>query len=153
MSRIVRIPAGSSFQNSTHSLIRPLFENTGVPNYFSITPDIPPQVFDMEMPERDYTLAFRDERASRAELRSGVVHIPSLQQVLFAVGFMSVEMEAVIRDKPVRFVHPPFRVHKCPWKGSKPWRQILVSYRGGCYFVGTVCVADDFDGSFFAYVL
>jgi hypothetical protein len=152
MGRIVRIPAGQNLQNTKGLSIRTLFQNTGIPGYFSMTMDIPPCILDMEMPEEDYFLVFRDEKVPRDELKCGIVRIPSVQQVLWAIGWANMEMTHVICEKPIRFAHHPFRVHQCPWPGSDPWRQIVVSQSATGYSVETVCVKDDSQGVFWAYL-
>ena len=149
---VVKVPAGDSFRDVPRETIRPLFEGTGIPGYFTIAMDIPPAMFDMEMPDKDYHFVFYEEKAPRAHLQQRKVHVPTVQQVLWAVGFANTELARVICKRPVRFAHQPFRAHKCPWKGGEPWRQIIVSRSKHGYSVETVSVTLHSPGSFWAYL-
>lgn len=148
----VKVPAGQTMPDIRGELIRPLFD-AGIPGYFSLTTDIPPQFLEMEMPTEDYALFLCDKMVPRIDLRSREVQIPSVQQVLWAIGWGGTNFTKFLREKPVRFLHQPFRAYKCPWRGEEAWRQIIVSPKGIGFSVETVCVAAKDPGDiFFGYL-
>ncbi|MCX6717373.1 MAG: hypothetical protein NTU76_01695 [Candidatus Taylorbacteria bacterium] len=129
-----------SIKRREDAIIRPLFTNTGIPGYFTLAQEIPPELLDATVPELDYVLEFRLKPAQRIEVRTGKVRIPTVDQVLWAVGFMSEELTNVIGGGAIRFMHQPLRAYHCPFHGAEPWRQIIVRRAGGGYTVETVCV-------------
>ncbi len=139
MRPVILISAGRRFGQNTR--IRQLFENTGVPGYFTITTEIPPELMDSPPPERDYYLVFYNE-VPREKLRRHNLRCPTILETLWALGFMNIELAKEIIQKRTRFMHEPFRAHMCPWRGSEPWRQILVRRNERGYAVETVCVKD-----------
>jgi len=144
----VRVPgwttmrSDGSIKKREDAIIRPLFTNTGIPGYFTLAQEIPPALLDSPVPELDYTLEFYLEPVSRIDIQTEKVRLPSVYQVLWAVGYMTVELERVIGKGVVRFIHKPFRAYLCPWHGAEPWRQIVVRRTGRGYTVETVCVTD-----------
>ena len=144
----VRVPgwptmrSDGSIKKREDADIRTLFTNTGIPGYFTLAQEIPPALLDSFVPAWDYVLEFHLEPVPRIDLRIGKVQLPSIDQVLWAVGFMSVELENVIGGGAIRFFHKPFRAHHCPWLGAKPWRQVVVRRADLGYTVETVCVTD-----------
>lgn len=148
---LVKVPAGQKI-GIRGGLIRPIFD-VGIPGYFSLTMDIPPQFFEMEIPAEDYSIILCDERIPRINLLCGEIHVPSIQQVLWAIGWNGTNLTKFIYERPVRFLHQPFRSHKCPWEGREAWRQIIVSRKGCGFSIETVCVADrDLQKMFFGYI-
>lgn len=150
--KLVKIPAGGTMSEMRSEPIRPLFEKISVPGYFSMAMEIPPHLFDMGMPTEDYCLAFSNEKLPRVFMHHGKLRFPSIRQVLWAVGFMNIELGVVIGEKPVRFIHQSFRAHECPWKGHDAWRQILVSRHGIGYSISTVCAASKSQDVLFGYL-
>jgi len=144
----VRVPgwttmrSDGSIKRREDADIRTLFTNTGSPGYFTLAQEIPPTLLDSPVPELDYILEFHLELIPRIDLQNGKTRLPSVDQVLWAVGFMSVELENVIGAGAIRFFHKPFRAHLCPFHGAEPWRQVVVRRTGRGYAVETVCVAD-----------
>ena len=133
--------------------IRPLFENTGIPNYFLLAQDIPPRLLDAEMPQRNYRLFLSDEKATRLDLQTRTLLLPSIEQVLWAVGYMSMEMANTIAENPIRFMHHPFRAHMCPFRGSTAWRQICVKQVDAHYCIETLGVTEPAKDALLGYVL
>ena len=122
--------------------IRSLFANTFFPDYFKLAQEIPPTLLDSPVPELDYFLEFHLKPVSRVDIRTGKVKLLSADQVLWAVGFMSVELANVIGGGAIRFMHQPFRAHLCPFHGAESMRQIVVRRAGCGYTVETVSVTD-----------
>jgi hypothetical protein len=152
MEKSIKVAAGQTMPDIRGTKIRPLFENTGVPGYFSMTMDIPPHFLDMEMPQRDYALMFYDVKVPRIDLQCGNVQLPTVEQVLWAIGWASVELMNVVSEKPIRFLHPPFRAHNCSWWHRNAWRQIVVSRHKEGYSVETVGVAQASDNTYLGYL-
>lgn len=152
VSKVIKIPAYQTLRFKEK--IRPLFENTGIPNYFLAAADIPSQLMDMDMPENDYWLLLEDAKVSRIDVQRRKILFPSVQQVLWAVGWMNIELANAVAERPIRFLHKPFRAHMCPWKRNKDvWRQLCIKLVDGHYSLETVCVQDPFQDMFLGYVL
>lgn len=135
MAHVIRIPAGGHF--SRNETIAPLFRNVGIPGYFSITNEIPPDFMEGGVPQRDYMLTVH-EQVPRNYLRWGHLRRPSISEVLWAVGFMNSQLSGVASQLPVRFMHEPFRAYNC-WKGHPEiWRQILVRRSGKGFAIETI---------------
>ena len=150
MRQIVKVPGRHN------RIIRPLFANTGLAGYFFIAAEIPQEFFDQEITRENYSLFISDERVSQDYLDRGQVILPSIAQVLWAVGFAGVELMGIISEKPVQFIHPPFRIPCNNSEDDNVWRQIQVSRaerkdRG--FIVGTVCAHEESAGSLFAYLM
>lgn len=154
----VRVPgwttmrSDGSIKKREDADIRTLFTNTGAPGYFTLAQEIPPAILDSPVPYFDYTLQFQLERASRIDIKTGKIRLPSVDQVLWAVGFMSVELTRVIGSGALRFIHKPFRAYHCPWHGAVPWRQIVVRRAGSGYTVETVCVTEPVCDALYGYL-
>jgi len=150
MAKVVRIPGcGESRSYPIHFLFDGVRKM--LPDYFSISEDIPPSLFDLEISTDHYYFVFKDEKVCRFDLQRRKYCLPSIQEVLWAVGFMSVELASVISEKPVRFMHSPFHAHNSQSKGSETWRQIIVSRKGAGYSLETVGVGDDSPNSSLVY--
>ena len=141
-----------SIKKREDTSIRRLFTNTGIPGYFTVAQEIPPSLLDQPVPELDYMFELQSKPAPRIDIQTGKVYLPSIDQVLWAIGFMSMELGNAIGSGAIRFMHKPFRAHLCPFHGSEPWRQIVVSRIDCGYKIGTVCVADTLRRSAYGYL-
>ena len=63
MDRAFEMPASNFFESGR--TVRPLFENIGVSNYFTIAPEIPPRLMDTLVPDKNFWLILREEVALR----------------------------------------------------------------------------------------
>ena len=89
----------------------------------------------------------------RRELKRREILFPTLQQVLWAIGFMNCELAGVIGERPIKFLHKPFRDNECLSSGSEAWRQIYIRRGEKVYYsLETVCVTDYPQGALLAYV-
>ena len=149
--RTVRVPAGRKFMTEPREAMLSMFEGTGIPGYFLIASELLLLLCTKEIPERDYRLVLYDERAPREDLHRGIVAVPSLLQVLWAIGFANTELTNAVCEKPIRFAHRPFRVNPS-WRGKSPLRQIAMSRNAVGYTAETVCVTDKSHGFFWAYL-
>jgi len=141
-----------SIKSRKDTNIRRLFTNTGIPGYFTLAQEIPPSLLDQPIPELDYMFEFQTTPALRSDIQNKKVYLPSVDQVLWAIGFMSIELENAIGSGAIRFMHKPFRAHLCPFRGAEPWRQIVVRRVNCGYAVETVCVTDKFCVPIYAYL-
>jgi len=154
----VRVPgwptmrSDGSIKKREDTNIRTLFTNTGIPGYFTLAQEISPVLLSSPVPELDYALEVYLEPVSRIDIKTGKVGLPSIDQVLWAVGFMSVELENVIGGGAIRFMHKPFRAYHCAFQGAVAWRQIVVRRFGDGYAVQTVCVTDHVHDVIFGYL-
>jgi hypothetical protein len=152
MRSVVRIPAQ---QSGCGGQIRTLFESTGAPGYFMIATEILAHpAYELSAPEPDFSLFITDTKVLRSDIKKRRFQYPSLQQVLWAVGFASVELMNVVCEKPIRFLHPPFHVPHCGLKTSDMWRQVCISrseQAGTGYYVGTVGVTEPSPNMSLAY--
>jgi hypothetical protein len=135
--------------------IRKLFENTGAPGYFMIATEILAHpAYELSAPDMDFSLFITDTKVPRSDIKERKFQHPSLQQVLWAVGFASMELMNVVCEKPIRFLHPPFHVPHCGLKHSTMWRQVCISRSkkaGVGYYVGTVGVSEPSPSMSLAY--
>ena len=152
MSNIVEV-AGRQSLGELGCQIRTLFANTGIPGYFLLATEIPPSILDLGIPDHDYHLVFNDRVLSQQQMVEAYLSYPSVQQVLWAVGYMSMEFQAVVSEGPVRFMHHPFRAHLCPWKSGQAWRQICLRRVEEGYLVGTVAVNQPYLCSYYCYLI
>jgi hypothetical protein len=141
-----------SIKRREDTSIRRLFTNTGIPGYFTLAQEITPSLLDQPVPELDYMFEIQTEPASRIDIQTRKVYLPSIDQVLWAIGFMSVELENAIGSGAIRFMHKPFRAHLCPFHGSEPWRQVVVRRIDCGYKIETICVADRLHKSIYGYL-
>ena len=154
----VRVPgwttmrSDGSIERREDTSIRRFFTSTGISGYFMLAQEIPPVLLDSSVPELDYVLEFYLDPVTRIDLQTRKVRLPSIYQVLWAVGFMNMGLVNIISGGAVRFFHKPFRAHQCRFPGAEPWRQIVVRRAGCGYAVETVCVTDPVHNEFCGYL-
>ncbi|MEO8065922.1 MAG: hypothetical protein ABI643_03685 [Candidatus Doudnabacteria bacterium] len=147
MPGLLDVPAGTG-RFGVDATIRPLFENVGIPGYFNIAAEIPPELMDAPVPESDYMLTFYDKPHTKAYR---AFRHPTVEETLWAVGWMSCELAGKICERPMRFLHRPFRVRYGRRRDPEAWRQIVVKRSGAGYAVETVAASTPVSGFQLAY--
>jgi hypothetical protein len=132
MPGLLEVSAGSRHRGCT---VRDLVYNTGIPGYFLVATEIPEDLWKSEAPPRDYSLTFYKE-VPKQFLRA--IRLPTAQEALWAIGYMSVPLSVKICETPLRFLHRPFLGFKCPPERPDSWRQIVVKREGVGYSIVTV---------------
>lgn len=154
MRQLVKIPAGGQMKDVPDVTIRPLFHDTGIAGYFLICCEIPCKAFDMKIPAEDYFLLITDERISRKEMEDSKIAFPTLQETLWAIGWAGTELTNIVCEKPVRFLHPAFRIPHSARALPDAWRQVCMRRGEGVrigYFVETVSANDKSQDFLLAY--
>lgn len=153
MTTIVLIPAGSEL--GVGATIRSLFDDVGIPGYFTMAPEIPNGLFDEPVPERAYSLFLCDKVPRDFLIRNDLRH-PSPSESLWAIGCMNALLaEAICQsDVPVRFLHTGFRSEKHHYHmfPNATLRQLVVRRSQNGFEIGTVRPGVPYDGFRLVYV-
>ncbi|HYF05731.1 MAG TPA: hypothetical protein VEA59_06200 [Patescibacteria group bacterium] len=149
MAKVVFVPAGERFGKET--IIRSQFEKAGVPDFWVIAPEIDRALLDRTAPAENFMLVIYDEVPQFA-LTFGKVRQPTLEEVLWATGFMNTSLATQVGKSPIRFQHQPL-IPLGTWQGSDYFRQIVVKRAGKGYTLETVAANKPYPNERFVYVL
>ncbi len=90
----------------------------------TIAQEIPQEILEQKPPDDRYFMCAFDFIPEDL-LEKGVVRIPTIPEVLFAVAFMDSRLAALVAAGPVRFMHKPFLVKECGCHQHEGLRQLI----------------------------
>ncbi len=110
-----------------------IFENN--PKYYMrFSLEFPQDLFQKLIPVKGFSLHITDEKTKfdKDNIKRKRLKAPSIEQVLWTIGYGSLPFVDLVAKKPVQFLHEPLE-----GKG-----QIRISLKEGMYFVEVVPIGD-----------